>query len=183
MLQYFDMSSTFDATVYDIVQPVPAWAPAGTYVVYHNLGFSTETSLAWDQYSFEKTAAADGISQADLTGNWDSVSNSEELHWKVQEEISDEPAESINMFSMDPVTPNPFNPSTTVSVTFPQRAELEITVYDVLGRQVAVLAKGSYEAGPHQFVLDGSSLASGSYFVHVIVPGELSETRKVMLVR
>ncbi|MCB2200554.1 carboxypeptidase regulatory-like domain-containing protein [bacterium] len=63
--------------------------------------------------------------------------------------------------------PNPFNPTTTVSVTLPSAGEVSIRVFDLAGRQVAELAQGTFAAGQHRFVLDGTALASGSYFVKV----------------
>ncbi|MCB2210755.1 T9SS type A sorting domain-containing protein [bacterium] len=81
------------------------------------------------------------------------------------------------------VWPNPFNASTAVTVQLGEAAVVNVTVYDLLGREVAVLARGEHPAGAHRFVFDSSHLASGLYFVRASVPGEFDQTRKVMLVR
>ncbi len=86
-------------------------------------------------------------------------------------------------YELASVYPNPFNPTTTVGVTLPQTAELSVTVHDVLGRQVAQLAQGQFRAGAHRFVFDGSNLASGVYFVHATVPGELNAVQKMVLMK
>ncbi len=81
------------------------------------------------------------------------------------------------------ISPNPFNAATTLSVTLPKASELTLTVVNTLGQQVAELAHGSYSAGQHSFTLDGSSLASGIYFVHAAVTGELNAVQKVVLMK
>ncbi len=64
--------------------------------------------------------------------------------------------------------PNPFNPSTQIRFTLKESGKVSLKVYDVLGKEVANLADGYYEAGKHTAAFDGSSaiggLASGIYF-------------------
>ncbi len=79
--------------------------------------------------------------------------------------------------------PNPFNPSTVIAVGLPAAAELEVKVYNVMGREVTTLANGRYQEGFHAFRFDASGLASGLYFVRATVPGEMHEVQKIMLVK
>ncbi|MGA9120104.1 MAG: T9SS type A sorting domain-containing protein [Bacteroidota bacterium] len=65
--------------------------------------------------------------------------------------------------------PNPFNPSTQIRFTLPEAADVSLAVFDVVGRQVASLASGHFEAGFHTYVWDASKLASGVYFARVRV--------------
>ena len=60
--------------------------------------------------------------------------------------------------------PNPFNPVTTVSFDMPENAEVQIRVYDLLGRVVATLYEGKLEAGYHKFTFNAIDLPSGVYF-------------------
>ncbi len=65
--------------------------------------------------------------------------------------------------------PNPFNPSTTISFDLPATAEVTVQVFDMLGRQVLVLPAQTIQGGAKRSVqLNGSTLASGSYFYRVI---------------
>ena len=84
---------------------------------------------------------------------------------------------------MLPVYPNPFNPTTMVSVSLPQAADLTVTVYNITGQQVVELANSQFSAGNHMLTFDASNLASGLYFIQAHVPGHLNTTQKVMLVR
>lgn len=65
------------------------------------------------------------------------------------------------------VGPNPFNPHTTVSVTLELSANIRVEVYDILGRRVAQLAEGNFEAGMHQFQFNANHLAGGTYLIHM----------------
>jgi hypothetical protein len=78
--------------------------------------------------------------------------------------------------------PNPFNPSTTISLTVPQTARTTVMVYDLLGRQVKTLQDGVLERGEHQFVFDASALPSGLYFARVN-SGEFVATRKMLMLK
>ena len=60
--------------------------------------------------------------------------------------------------------PNPFSTATRIRYALPQQAEIELSVYDVSGRAIAVLAKGSRPAGWHEHIYNASHLPSGVYF-------------------
>lgn len=61
--------------------------------------------------------------------------------------------------------PNPFNPQARVVFETEEPSLVRVAVYDALGRTVAVLADGHFEAGAHALVVDGTTLASGLYLV------------------
>ncbi|MFZ5433122.1 MAG: T9SS type A sorting domain-containing protein [Calditrichota bacterium] len=78
--------------------------------------------------------------------------------------------------------PNPFNPTTTISFSLPKSTITRLTVFNLLGREVAVLTDGMLEAGEHRFSFDGSDLPSGLYFAR-LNSGEFAATRKLLLVK
>lgn len=57
--------------------------------------------------------------------------------------------------------PNPFNPTTTISFAVARTEEVQLVVYDLLGREVRTVLHGVRSAGVHSVVFDGSALASG----------------------
>lgn len=59
--------------------------------------------------------------------------------------------------------PNPFNPSTTIRFSLRNAGEVSLRVYDVMGREVAVLEEGFVSAGSHSVAFEASGLASGTY--------------------
>jgi hypothetical protein len=78
--------------------------------------------------------------------------------------------------------PNPLRRQATVAYTLPEASDVRIAVYDMLGRQVAVLENGRREAGRHRVTLDGDRLASGVYFGRLRV-GQKTLTQKITVVR
>jgi hypothetical protein len=68
-------------------------------------------------------------------------------------------------FELLPAYPNPFNPSTVVSFQLSVFSDIRLAIYDVIGREVAVLVDGAMPAGSHSVTFDASGFASGVYVV------------------
>ncbi|MBT7789657.1 MAG: T9SS type A sorting domain-containing protein, partial [Calditrichaeota bacterium] len=80
------------------------------------------------------------------------------------------------------VYPNPFNSMTTIHYTTPNTSEVKLTIYDVVGRQIADLFVGTVESGGHSFVFDGSGFESGVYVVRMTNGGN-DKYEKILLVK
>ncbi len=78
--------------------------------------------------------------------------------------------------------PNPFNATTEIRFDLPRAMQTSLKVYDVLGREVAELAGGVMNAGPHTIIYDASGQSSGVYFYR-LEAGEFGETRKMVLLK
>jgi hypothetical protein len=85
-------------------------------------------------------------------------------------------------FALHPAYPNPFNPATTIRYELPQAATVTLTIYDLLGREVATLAEGYTQSGTHETIWDAGSLPSGIYLVRMASPG-YSKTIKLLLLK
>ena len=84
--------------------------------------------------------------------------------------------------------PNPFNPATTIKYALPQAADVELTVYNVVGQPVRTLVAEHQSAGRYVVEWDatndnGHSLASGMYFYRLAVGGEFLEVKKMLLLK
>lgn len=88
-----------------------------------------------------------------------------------------------NGFAIDSIYPNPFNPVTTVQVSLPVAANLQVNVFNVMGEKVAEIANGFYSSGHHSLSFRAGDLASGMYFIQAAIPGETTSFRKVMLLK
>ena len=77
--------------------------------------------------------------------------------------------------------PNPFNPKTGIRVQVSGDRDIRLVVYDLLGREVAVLANGRYPAGEYTFTFDGTNLASGIYHYR-LTAGAFSAVRSMCTV-
>jgi hypothetical protein len=78
--------------------------------------------------------------------------------------------------------PNPFTTRTAIGFVLAEPGPVRLAVYDLLGREVAVLAEGTVEAGRHEATLDGRDLPSGTYLVR-LTAGAATQTQRVSLVR
>jgi hypothetical protein len=75
--------------------------------------------------------------------------------------------------------PDPFAGSTNISVTLPESVPVSLAVYDVLGRQVAVLMDGVPAAGTHNLTFDASALTPGVYLLRLDAGGLILTERMV----
>lgn len=91
-------------------------------------------------------------------------------------------SELPNGYALEQNYPNPFNPTTSIAFSLPQSAQVNLTVYDVLGRRVATLVNGQLAAGQHQVQFEASSLPSGMYLYRLSTPAG-SMTQKMMLLK
>ncbi len=78
--------------------------------------------------------------------------------------------------------PNPFNPTTTISLSLKQSGLIKVSVYDMQGRRVADLFEGTKAAGEHVVSWDAQGVGSGIYLVRMIGDG-FSDSRKVVLAK
>jgi hypothetical protein len=85
-------------------------------------------------------------------------------------------------FALVGASPNPFNPSTTISYKLSTNSLVSLKVYDTAGRLVNTLVNGQREAGSYQITFDGSNLASGVY-LYSLTAGSNYATGKMVLLK
>jgi hypothetical protein len=85
-------------------------------------------------------------------------------------------------FDLKPNYPNPFNPSTQIAFDLPESADVRLTVFDVLGRQVVTLINQPMKAGTHTVSFDAQRLASGVY-IYRLEAGSFTMNRNMMLIK
>lgn len=78
--------------------------------------------------------------------------------------------------------PNPFNPSTTIQFELARAAHIQLTAYDIQGRQVALLVNGLLSSGTHDVTWDCTSCSSGIYLIELRSEGQV-QVEKAMLLR
>ena len=102
--------------------------------------------------------------------NYDATSTDEDI------------TEVAGEFRLEQNYPNPFNPTTTISFNLPNAAEVNLSVYNILGQKVATLANSKYTAGSHAVNFDATNLASGVY-IYRIEAGTFIEQRLMTLIK
>lgn len=87
------------------------------------------------------------------------------------------------VFALSAAYPNPLRASTTLSFDVAEASDVRVVVYDVQGRQVALLAEGRFEAASHSVVLDATDLPSGMYLVRMTTEAGFAQTQRVTVLR
>ncbi|MFP8489026.1 T9SS type A sorting domain-containing protein [Gracilimonas sp. Q87] len=97
---------------------------------------------------------------------------------QAKEFLSDVPKE----IELNQNYPNPFNPVTTISFYLPESQEVKLSIFNIVGQPVAVLAEGRLSSGRQQFEWDATDKPSGMYIYQLEV-GDKVMTRKMTLVK
>ncbi|MDH7516666.1 MAG: T9SS type A sorting domain-containing protein, partial [Bacteroidota bacterium] len=85
-------------------------------------------------------------------------------------------------FALRQNKPNPFNPSTIIEYVIGEETDVRLTVFDQLGREVAVLVNARQKAGTYAVIFDGSHLSSGTYTYRLDTP-QFTKTLRMVLAR
>lgn len=80
--------------------------------------------------------------------------------------------------------PNPFNPTTTIKFDLPEGngGFASLSIYDILGREVAKLVNQQLKPGSYEFEFDGANLPSGTYFYRLEYAG-LTQIKRMILIK
>ncbi len=83
---------------------------------------------------------------------------------------------------LSPTYPNPFNPSATIRYSVPDGSLVTVTLYDVLGREVAEVVNSRMEAGEYKCTIEVGDLSNGLYFLR-LQAGVHSDTQKIVILK
>ena len=105
------------------------------------------------------------------------------LHFRVEEALSIK-QESITPvgFQLYDAYPNPFNPVTIIHYELPVRSEVQVTIYDLLGKEITTLVSEIQEAGIRSVQWYATNVASGVYY-YQIRAGEYVQTMKMVVLK
>lgn len=169
-------------------------APGGLYNSVMVYDISTDS---WTVDNFQISAERQWMAAAEyegrlyVIGGFDSVN----LAVDVVEEIiplgpvgidAPDPISVPANFSLEQNYPNPFNPTTTIKLTVPEAAEVNLSIYDIMGRMVRTLINENLPAGNHSVLWDGKDeagnlLSSGIYFYRLHYQGRVQTKRMALL--
>ena len=91
------------------------------------------------------------------------------------------------VFSLNQNYPNPFNPTTAIEFALPEDAKVTLTIYNMLGQEIRLLANGDFQSGYHTVMWNGKdefglSVTSGMY-LYRISAGDFSKTMKMVFLK
>lgn len=95
--------------------------------------------------------------------------------------VSNSGNNKVNEYSVLSNYPNPFNAMTVISYSIPKASKVSLRVFDLKGRQVAILFEGTREAGEHTARFDGTNLSSGIYFYRLTANNTIRVNKMLLL--
>jgi serine protease AprX len=205
--QWYEVQSRFDggnvkASInggpFQVLTPVDGYPIPSIYNGFGNPlagqpGFSDVGATSWEKVTFDLTGIAFEGNTITIRLDFGADNSIQYRGWYIDDFVTDgigvliptdvSGGESMPLeFALNQNYPNPFNPSTNFRYSIPARGLVRLAVFDILGREVAVLVDEVQDAGLHSTAWDASHLASGVYFYRLTTSGRAT-TKKLMLLR
>jgi hypothetical protein len=140
-------------------------------------------------YAYPDTALVFYNKYRGFAGNFDGgASKTNVLYWILTRKFN--PSVGINIegtviplrAQLHQNYPNPFNPVANIKFDIPKQENVQLIIYDLLGREVQTLVNGELKPGTYKAVWDASNFASGVYF-YKLVAGSYADTKKMILIK
>ena len=148
---------------------------------HHGIIISTNEGIDWSLYNEGLTDISIYKLIADSTFLF---AASEDLLWRRSRHVA-----AVKKLNEVPVRyelmqnyPNPFNSSTKIRYSLPSSANVKLTVYDLLGREIAVLVNEEQSHGWKEVQWNASQCASGLYLIRMQC-GSFVDTKKILLMK
>ena len=98
-------------------------------------------------------------------------------------QISNNTEQKQMNYSLSQNYPNPFNPKTIINYSLFFNTDVEINIYNIIGKKVTTLINKKQKIGNYKITWDASIFASGIYFYSIIIDKKISDTKKMILVK
>ena len=146
------------------------YEPDGSYI---GVAWPVENkfyNMSYDKASAAATASATGGMVGDQ-------------RWFAMTELSvDEDVIAPKTFTLEQNYPNPFNPTTTIAFSLNTASPVKLTVFDILGQEVATLVNENKSVGSHKVQWRANTMPSGVYYYRLEADG-ISKTHKMVLMK
>ncbi len=147
-----------------------------SYTSYSPVYATANSGKTWGYYTDNSSGCTmtSGATQA----NRPNIS----LYLNTSTSVSNEITGIPKKFDLKQNYPNPFNPVTKIQYEIPKASFVTIKVYDIIGREVALLVNSNMEAGYYMYDFDASALSSGVY-IYKMTAGNFEKTLRMMVVK
>ena len=139
----------------------PCISPDGNYLFFT----SGENFDTWRIYQIDWKPLLDSLKNISLPTN---IEESNKI--------------TSNKFVLDQNYPNPFNPETVISYQLPMNSDVNLKVFDMLGREVATLVDEERSEGEYKVNFNSSNLPSGIY-LYQIIAGNYIQSKKMLIIK
>ncbi len=90
-------------------------------------------------------------------------------------------AAEVKAFTLDKMYPNPFNPTTQISYSIENAGQMKLSIYNIAGQEVSVLHDGYQSSGSYNVQWNATELASGVYYVSMVMNGHVETMKAIIL--
>ncbi len=142
------------------------------------IGFREGAGTSTDIRSYSFIDKVSGIQAEHLSYRLKQVDYNGQSSYSDVVEVSLSPVK----YNLDQNFPNPFNPSTIISFSIPQRENVSLDIYNLLGQKVTSVVNKEMESGRYDIKFNASNLSAGIYF-YILRAGNFVSTRKMMLLK
>jgi hypothetical protein len=118
----------------------------------------------------------------DFVQNFTHNTSFTDIQWPNITGVSEEEGLTPNTYSLEQNFPNPFNPSTTINFSIPQKDFVNLKIYNLVGEELKTLLNEEKDAGTYQIKFDALNLPTGIYF-YKLNTSSFSETKKMILLK
>ena len=132
---------------------------------------STSSSYSFSDNNLNSGKYAYRLKQIDFNGSFEYHTLQNEIEIGIPTE-----------FKISQNYPNPFNPTTKIDFQIPENGNVQVAIFDMTGREVAVILNEAKTAGYYSINFNGANLSSGAYFYRINV-NNFSTTKKMTLVK
>lgn len=155
---------------------------AGEFVFAHDAGLDTCAALDVGALGVPDSVVAEWWVTAHSLCPDTSIESASRFHFYPPSAISGRGVSLSTEFALHPNFPNPFNPMTVIRYDVKQTGPVSVRIFDLLGREVTILVRGTVPAGSHTAIWDATGFPSGIYLCQMEASG-FRQTRKLLLVK
>ena len=153
-------------------------------IAQHNIPISVISSGGGKQSN--STYQLWGIANQSAVGKSGNSIHSAQLgfwfEWQIVTDVEDENNTLPLIYKLEQNYPNPFNPSTIIKFAVPERSNVLIKIYDILGSEVTTLVNEELDAGWYEKIFDAASLSTGVY-IYRMKAGNYVSTKKMLMIK
>ncbi|RPI14170.1 MAG: T9SS C-terminal target domain-containing protein [Ignavibacteriae bacterium] len=158
----------------------------------HNANISMTNGSVMVQFGYTapSIATTDTIWATGLATNSNNNTSGDDWNWASRKRVVVRTLTAINnisnkipgSFSLMQNFPNPFNPSTKIRFNVPKNSFVKLSIFDMSGKEVDIIANGELSAGEYEVNWNPRNLASGLYF-YTLKAADFSETKRMILIK
>lgn len=154
-------------------------------ITQHQIPFSAVSS-GGERVVSSAYSLAGNVGQTVISNSSSSIHSVQHGFWQLYyQNVVQDVRDGISVptvFKLEQNYPNPFNPSTIIKFAIPERVNVNIKIYDILGGEVTTLINQDMDAGWYELKFDAGNYSSG-IFIYRMQAGNYVSTKKMLMVK